>query len=203
MPELLTTNYSSISLRSAKPPTQPIPAAYLSTLYDDSTDSLDPNSSDYVFPSYNFDMFGSYCKLVTLKNYVYRELYSTGAEDKSDAEIIESVGQLDTLLQDWKNGIPQDYRPDVAQADDIIRRDPHLSVLYMHFNYYSCILAIHRRAISRATWSMDLDPRSGRLPFLRSPNSRTLISTQLCMQAARKSLKLVQHIPRDHTLFAG
>ena len=66
---------------------------------------------------------------------MYRELYSATASDKTDPEIITIVGQLDTLLEDWRNGIPLDYRPDVARPDDIIRRDPHMSIFYMYFNY--------------------------------------------------------------------
>ncbi|PLB46079.1 hypothetical protein P170DRAFT_259680 [Aspergillus steynii IBT 23096] len=193
-----------ISLRSATPPTQPIPTVSLNTLFDDRINHKNSNSSNNNFAtSYIFDLFDSYTGLTTLKSHVYRELYSATASDKSDPEIIAIVGQLDTLLEDWRNGIPLDYRPEVARPDDVIRRDPHMSIFYVHFSYYSCILAIHRKAISRATWSMNLDPRSCRLPPLRSPNPRTLISTQLCVQAARKSMELVQHLPQHHKLFGG
>lgn len=165
---------------------------------------MNSHSSNVNFTSsYIFDFFDSYTGLTTLKSHVYRELYSTSADDKSDAEVIAIVGQLDTLLQDWRDTIPMEYRPEVARPDDLIKRDPHMSIFYMHFSYYNCILAIHRKAISRATWSMNLDPRSGGLPSLRSPNSRTLISAQLCVRAARKSMELVQHLPQHHALFAG
>ncbi|KAH8423668.1 fungal specific transcription factor domain-containing protein [Aspergillus melleus] len=193
-----------ISLRSAIPPLQPIPTASLKQLFDDRIKNTNYHHPNHNFASsYIFDLLDSYYELTNLKGHVYRELYSTSADDKSDAEIITIVGQLDTLLQAWRDGIPHDYRPELARPDDIVRRDPHLSILYMHFSYYSCILAIHRRAISRATWSMDIDPRSNRPLSLRSPNPRTLVSAQLCMRAARELMELVRHIPRDHALFAG
>ncbi|KAI9036795.1 fungal specific transcription factor domain-containing protein [Aspergillus affinis] len=193
-----------ISLSSAMPPLQPIPNASLKQLFDDRIKNTNSPSSKHNFASsYIFDLFDSYCELTNLKSHVYRELYSTTAGDRTDAEIITIVGQLDTLLQDWRDGIPHDYRPELAKPDELVRKDPHLSILYMHFSYYACVLAIHRRAISRATWSMDLDPRSIRPLSLRSPNSRTLISAQLCMRAARELMELIRYIPRDHTLFAG
>ncbi|KAK1140911.1 hypothetical protein N8T08_009784 [Aspergillus melleus] len=109
-----------ISLRSAIPPLQPIPTASLKQLFDDRIKNTTYHHPNHNFASsYIFDLFDSYCELTELKGHVYRELYSTSADDKSDAEIITVVGQLDTLLQGWRDGIPHDYRPELARPDDI------------------------------------------------------------------------------------
>ncbi|KAA8646935.1 fungal specific transcription factor domain-containing protein [Aspergillus tanneri] len=67
----------------------------------------------------NFDLLDTFCKFSTIKLHVYRELYSTSAREKSDSEVIAAVGKLDSLLQDWKDNVPKEYRPDTAQPEDV------------------------------------------------------------------------------------
>lgn len=148
-----------------------------------------------------FNIFHSFCGLTVIKHQVYRQLYSALADDKDDAEVIAAVGDLDQQLSDWKSNIPDEYQPESASADIGIRRDPYLTVLYMHFSYYNCLMTIHRRGIESATWAIQLGRTHD--PGVRSSNPRAFLSRQILAAAARASLDLVRYVTPDHILCAG
>ncbi|KAL4783557.1 hypothetical protein BJX76DRAFT_368311 [Aspergillus varians] len=145
-----------------------------------------------------FDCYDAVCRLICLKEDVYRELYSLSAQDKSDSEVISRVGKLDTQLEEWKRTIPEGYRPGYP-----IHHGNSMPIIFLHLSYHNCLLTIHRRAIPCTTWSMRLDPALGSDYAVRSPNSRTLISTKLCAEAARTSMRLIKYIPPDNPLICG
>ncbi|KAL4929758.1 fungal specific transcription factor domain-containing protein [Aspergillus undulatus] len=155
-------------------------------------------------PSHHLlDFFDAFCELIRLKEDVYRSLYSLSAKDKSGTEVISRVGQLDARLEEWKDSIPQEYRPGHPDAARSIKQGSSALVIHLHLAYHNCLLTIHRRAIPCTTWSMCQDPILSPDSAIRSPNGRTLVSEKLCGEAARASLKLVKHIPQDNPLICG
>lgn len=150
-----------------------------------------------------FDCYETFHRLVNLKEDVYRELYSLSAQDKKDSEIISRVGQLDVRLEQWKNTIPEEYRPGHLNAADTIKRGNCMLIVYLHLSYHNCLLIIHRRTIPCTTWSMRVDPVLSPDFTTRSPNSRTLVSAKICGEAARASMRLVKYIPSDNALIRG
>lgn len=124
-------------------------------------------------------------------------------QDKSDAEVITAVSDLDSLLQEWTNSVPQGYVPGTLAAEDLVKGDAHLSMCYMHFSYYNCLLTLHRRVVTRATWSMYLDPFCGQSQSFCPDNTRPFMSRELCAKAARATMELALCIPKDHPLCLG
>lgn len=150
-----------------------------------------------------FDCYEAFHRLIGLKEDVYRQLYSLSAQEKDDSEIISRVGQLDARLEQWKNSIPEEYRPGHPDAMNTIKRGNCLLIVLLHLGYHNCLLTIHRRTIPCTTWSMRIDPVLSPGFTIRSPNSRTLISEKLCREAARASMRLVKYIPSDNALIRG
>ncbi len=151
-----------------------------------------------------FDCYPSFCRLLDLKEQVYRQLYSIAAQDKDDYEVIAAVGQLDSELEQWKADIPERYRPGHPKARDTIEQGFSATVLHLHLSYYNCVLVIHRRStFYRSHLNASTQPSARTRIAHQSPNPRALISTRLCADAARASLRLVKHIPKDNPLVRG
>lgn len=150
-----------------------------------------------------FDCYESFHRLIGLKEDVYRELYSLSAQDKDDTEIMSRVGQLDARLEQWKSSIPDEFRPGHPSATDTLKRGNCVLIVYLHLSYHNCLLTIHRRTIPCTTWSMHVDPVLSPDFTIRSPNPRTLVSAELCAEAARASMRLVKYIPSDNALIRG
>jgi hypothetical protein len=186
---------NSTALLSGTPPGQKLDITTLDGR--EAQDDLASRDKDRIT---TFDIFNSLHELTAIKSRVYQNLYSTCANEKSDTEVILTVGQLDDQLESWRNAIPEDYRPGTNNLVGSLRNDPHFGVAYLHFSYYYCLLTIHRRAMPFTTWQMDL---SGSQQHLRSPNTRTFLSRQISVAAARATLDLVRHIPAENMLYPG
>lgn len=150
-----------------------------------------------------FDCYESFHRLIGLKEDVYRKLYSLSAQDQDDSEIISRVGLLDEQLEQWRNSIPEEYRPGHSNATDALKRRNCVLIVYLHLSYHNCLLTIHRRTIPCTTWSMRVDPVLSPDFNIRSPNPRALVSADLCTEAARASMRLVKYIPSENALIRG
>jgi hypothetical protein len=151
-----------------------------------------------------FDCYPAFCQLLQLKEDVYRELYSISAQDKADYEVIATVGQLDEQLERWRDDIPEDYRPAHSKSKDAIRHGFCDTVLHLHLSYHNSVLVIHRRSMSYGKPLIDSgSPLTTRTHSAWSLNSRALMSTQLCAEAARATLRLVKYIPKHNPLTRG
>ncbi|KAL5356827.1 hypothetical protein BJX96DRAFT_162701 [Aspergillus floccosus] len=183
-----------IALRSGTPPAKKLDITAL-----DGREVQDDLSSRDNHELASFNVFSSLCELTAIKSRVHQDLYSACAEGKSDTEVIATVGQLDEQLEGWRSAIPEDYRPG-SNAVENMRNDPHLRVAYLHFSYYHCLLMIHRRAIPLATWQIELGSDH---QHFRPSNSRTLLSREISVAAARATLDLVRYIPPENVLYPG
>lgn len=154
-------------------------------------------------PNLAFDCYPAICRLVEIKEDIYRQLYSIVAQGKSAYEAIITVGELDTRLEQWKNDIPDKYRPGHPRAQDTIKQGISNNLLHIHISYFNCVLVIHRRSFPNTTWSTTLNALPTTHHAIRSANPRVLKSTQLCAEAARATLRLVKNIPKDNPLIRG
>jgi hypothetical protein len=151
-----------------------------------------------------FDCYPAYCQLLELKEDVYRELYSLSAEDKADYEVIATVGKLDSRLEQLRYDIPEEYRPGHSRFQDTIKRAISDTLLHLHLSYYNSVLVIHRRSLSYGMRPSDSSlPSATRAHTAWSSNSRALIPTQLCAEAARATLRLVKYIPKHNPITRG
>lgn len=94
-------------------------------------------------------------QLTIIKSKTCKLLYSTSALQKSDAELLRDIRQLDEELERWRHSVPIPYRPAMAFSDDMVAHnvpgaDVHIlmKTSITHLEYHYLAAAIHR-AIGR------------------------------------------------------
>jgi len=139
------------------------------------------------------NLFRFMCTFAIIESKVYKLLYSTTASRKSDGDLLNTIGELDKELEDWKEGIPLDFRPEheiKASHTPLV-----LHVVTLHFAYYNCLTTIHRMAVHHGIWTSRLSNYAIQGLNARPLNPRVFSSATLCVQAARESINLVRYIP--------
>ncbi|KAK4168980.1 6c6d08f8-8b27-48d1-a5e9-ee3a8a61eadc [Cladorrhinum sp. PSN259] len=140
------------------------------------------------------NLFRVMCELAVVESKVYNKLYSTTATKQSDGEILNTIGELDQELEDWKDRIPIDFRPEheiKASHTPLI-----LHIVMLHFNYYNCLTTIHRMSIHHGYWTSRLSNFAIQGLNARPLNPRIFSSAALCTSAARASISLLKYIPQ-------
>lgn len=181
-----------ICLRSGRPPAQ-----------DDDDMNVDLPSED---PSDNIgnipladgkgktNLFRLMCTFAIIESKVYKQLYSTKASKQSDGALLNTIGELDKELEEWKDGIPLDFRPEheiKASHTPLI-----LHIVVLHFAYYNCLTTIHRMSVHHGYWTSRLSNYAIQGLNARPLNPRVFSSAALCVQAARASIHLIRYIPQ-------
>lgn len=141
------------------------------------------------------NLFRVMCELAIVEGKVYNRLYSTKAAKQSDGELLNTIGELDQELEDWKDRIPIDFRPEheiKASHTPLI-----LHIVMLHFNYYNCLTTIHRMSIHHGYWTSRLSNYAIQGLNTRPLNPRVFSSAALCTSAARASISLLKYIPQD------
>ncbi|KAK9387692.1 fungal-specific transcription factor domain-containing protein [Lipomyces mesembrius] len=160
-----------MSLRTGRPP----------FIYDQDVSTDTPTGINSIF-SYMI-------RFSQIQSRTYTRLYSAAASRVSETELLDTIGELDKELLEWRDSMPLQYRPD----HEIVEQDPRLlvHVVYMHFAYYNCLTAIHRMSIHHPTWRR---PRRGAVTPSSAPrNPRVFASAALCVQAARATIYLLKY----------
>ncbi|KAI9049455.1 hypothetical protein LZ554_006487 [Drepanopeziza brunnea f. sp. 'monogermtubi'] len=181
-----------ICLRSGRPPAQ-----------DDNDMNVDLPSAD---PDDNIgnipladgkgkvNLFRLMCEFATIESKVYNQLYSTKASKQSDGELLNTIGELDHILEEWKDSIPVDFRPEheiKASHTPLI-----LHVVVLHFAYYNCLTTIHRMSVHHGYWTSRLSNFAIQGLNARPLNPRVFSSAALCVSAARASIHLIKYVPQ-------
>ncbi|KAF2834101.1 hypothetical protein M501DRAFT_964934, partial [Patellaria atrata CBS 101060] len=180
-----------ICLRSGRPPIQD----------DDDMNvelpSEDPQDNIGNIPLANgqgkVNLFRLMCTFAVIQSKVYKQLYSVKASRQSDGELLNTIGELDKELEDWKDAIPIDFRPEheiKASHTPLI-----LHVVVLHFAYYNCLTTIHRMSVHHGYWTSRLSNFAIQGLNARPLNPRVFSSAALCVQAARASIHLIKYIP--------
>ncbi|RYP79364.1 hypothetical protein DL769_002988 [Monosporascus sp. CRB-8-3] len=181
-----------LCLRSGRPPAQDDD--------DMNVDLPDPDPADNIgnIPLADgkgkMNLFRAMCELTTIESRVYRRLYSTKATKLSDGELLQIIGELDKELEDWKDSIPIDFRPEheiKASHTPLI-----LHVVMLHFAYYNALTTIHRMSVHHGYWTSRLSNYAIQGRNTRPLNPRVFSSAALCASAARASISLLKYIPQ-------
>ncbi|KAJ5903082.1 hypothetical protein N7504_005465 [Penicillium tannophilum] len=141
-----------------------------------------------------FNLFRSLCEFATIESKVYKKLYSAKASRQSDGELLNTIGELDKELEDWKDSIPTDFRPEheiQATHGPLI-----LHVVVLQFSYYNCLTTIHRMSVHHGYWTSRLSNYAIQGLNARPLNPRVFLSAVLCVTAARASINLIKYIPQ-------
>ncbi|KAI5370348.1 hypothetical protein Slin14017_G012270 [Septoria linicola] len=180
-----------ICLRSGRPPAQ-----------DDDDMNVDlpsENPPDNVgnvplVQGSTMNLFRLMCRFAQIQSRVYKQLYSVKASRQSDGELLNTIGDLDAALEEWKDSIPIDFRPEheiKAAHTPLI-----LHVVVLHFAYYNCLTTIHRMSVHHGYWTSRLSDYAVQGLNARPLNPRVFMSAALCVNAARTSIGLIRYIPQ-------
>ncbi|KAG5989641.1 hypothetical protein E4U52_005393 [Claviceps spartinae] len=140
------------------------------------------------------NLFRVMCEFTVIESRVYKKLYSTQATKQSDGDLLNTISELDQQLEDWKDSIPVDFRPEheiKASHTPLI-----LHVVMLHFTYYNCLTTIHRMSIHHGLWTSRLSNYAIQGLNSRPLNPRVFSSAQLCTAAARASIALLKYVPQ-------
>ncbi|OQE87631.1 hypothetical protein PENNAL_c0019G09709 [Penicillium nalgiovense] len=148
-----------------------------------------------------FNVFRSTCELALIKSQVHKHLYSVAAGDRPLVEVAGSVAMLDEKLQQWKNSIPTEFRPEPRRLSTFPQSPIAAILLYLHLSYFNCLIAIHRiTAAYGSRLGIDLVERSS---VYTLPNRVVFMSESLCTKAAAASVNLIKYMPKFNITLIG
>ncbi|KAI9889274.1 MAG: hypothetical protein M1814_005649 [Vezdaea aestivalis] len=140
------------------------------------------------------NLFRLMATFALIESKVYKLLYSTKASKQSDGELLNTIGELDAELEEWKDDIPIDFRPEYEiQAT---HTPLMLHIVVLHFSYYNCLTTIHRMSVHHGYWTNRLVDYAVQGLNARPLNPRVFTSAQVCVTAARASINLIKYIPQ-------
>ncbi|KAJ5703428.1 transcriptional regulator family: Fungal Specific TF [Penicillium malachiteum] len=181
-----------ICLRSGRPPVQDDDDMNVELPSEDPPDNV--GNVPLADGKGKFNLFRSFCEFATIESKVYKRLYSAKASRQADGELLNTIGELDKELEDWKDNIPVDFRPEYdiqATHGPLI-----LHVAVLHFAYYNCLTTIHRMSVHHGYWTSRLSNYAIQGLNARPLNPRVFLSAVLCVSAARASINLIKYIPQ-------
>ncbi|KOC18004.1 fungal specific transcription factor domain protein [Aspergillus flavus AF70] len=180
-----------ICLRSGRPPVQDDDDMNVELPSEDPPDNI--GNVPLSDGKGKFNLFRTLCRFATIESKVYKRLYSAKASKQSDGELLNTIGELDRELEEWKDSIPIDFRPEheiKASHTPLI-----LHVVVLHFSYYNCLTTIHRMSVHHGYWTSRLSNYAIQGLNARPLNPRVFLSAVLCVTAARASINLIKYIP--------
>ncbi|KAK2021828.1 fungal-specific transcription factor domain-containing protein [Colletotrichum zoysiae] len=140
------------------------------------------------------NLFRVMCEFATIESKVYTRLYATKATKQSNGELLNTIGELDQELEEWKDRIPIDFRPEheiKASHTPLI-----LHVVMLHLAYYNCLTTIHRMSVHHGYWTSRLSNYAIQGLNAKPLNPRVFSSAALCTAAARASISLLKYMPQ-------
>jgi hypothetical protein len=154
-------------------------------------------------PGQKFYPFRTMCAIALIESKVYSELYSAKSRPRTADETLRCIGRLDRELQEWKDTIPLEIRPEHKIQCE---REYRFAIVMLHFVYYNCVTAIHRVSVHHGSWTIDggdtkIDatplPPTPASPTTSNLNPRVYTSYTLCLSAARSIIHLASHFLDD------
>ncbi|KAK3723532.1 hypothetical protein LTR37_001784 [Vermiconidia calcicola] len=184
-----------ICLRSGRPPAQDDDDLNVELPSEDPPDNVGniPLASE-VDGKNTLNLFRLMCNFAQIQSAVYKQLYSVKASRQSDGELLNTIGDLDAQLEEWKDSIPLDFRPE--HEINAAHTPLILHVVVLHFAYYNCLTTIHRMSVHHGYWTSRLSDYAIQGLNARPLNPRVFMSAALCVNAARTSIGLIRYIPQ-------
>ncbi|KAL9102501.1 MAG: hypothetical protein Q9163_002366 [Psora crenata] len=181
-----------ICLRSGRPPAQDDDDMNVDLPTEDPSDNI--GNIPLADGKGKANLFRFMVTFAIIEGKVYKQLYSTKASRQSDGALLNTIGELDKELEEWKNAIPLDFRPEHEIKASHTPLVVHVVVL--HFAYYNCLTTIHRMSMHHGYWTSRLSNYAIQGRNTRPLNPRVFSSAALCVQAARASIQLIRYLPQ-------
>ncbi|TGJ71367.1 hypothetical protein EYR41_003333 [Orbilia oligospora] len=138
------------------------------------------------------NLFRRNCRFAQIQSRVYMQLYSAKAAKQSDGELLNTIGDLDRELEEWRDSIPLDFRPEHEISEAYL--DSTMPIVLMHFSYFNCLATIHRMSIAHSYWTNRLAQYAVSGLSTRPLNPRVFSSAALSVSAARSSIHLLKYV---------
>ncbi|OQE34649.1 hypothetical protein PENCOP_c016G07599 [Penicillium coprophilum] len=177
-----------LSLRTGQPPTitdencdLTLPPGYLDRAFLD----VENEEAPWYGPVFPFDL-----RLSIIKARAHRELYSVSCLQKSDAELLKSIRELDDALEEWRLSVPPIWRPTVSFSSEASDPNMGMHTVMLRLNYHLCMTIIHQASGRCKAW------RQGQSGMMDGVSS----SMALSVEASRSSLcylKAAEHVVVD------
>ncbi|CAI7654452.1 unnamed protein product [Penicillium glandicola] len=139
-----------LALRTGQPPTitdencdLTLPPGYLDRAFLE-VENEDAPWSGPVFP---FDL-----RLSIIKARAHRELYSVSSLQKSDAELLKSIRELDDNLEEWRLSVPPKWRPTMSFSSETSDPNMGMHTVLLRLNYHLCMTIIHQASGRCKSW---------------------------------------------------
>lgn len=181
----------SICIRSGNAPAQDVDDFDVDLPEDDHDDGYTSSADNNC----NIPFFRQLCRLTVIKSRIYGKLYSAKSLTKSSPEVHATVKELNAELEEWKRNNPVDEQlpQGAADADNLMG----ISQIGLQLAYYNSVIMINRIPLLHDFFST---PHLTNDPCKQNTHPRPLsaqssYSTNICVQAARDSLKLVTTMP--------
>lgn len=181
-----------ICLRSGRPPLQDDDDMNVELPSEDPPDNV--GNIPLADGKGKTNLFRLLCTYSIICSKVYKRLYAVSALRQSDGELLNTIGELDKELEEWKEGIPIDFRPEheIKAAHTPLM----LHVVVLHFSYYNCLTTIHRMSVHQGYWTNRLSNYAIQGLNARPLNPRVFSSAAVCVSAARATIHLIKYIPQ-------
>jgi len=140
-----------------------------------------------------FNLFRCMVEFAIIESKVYMQLYSAKASKQSDGELLNTIGDLDRELEEWKDSVPAEFSPD-CEAYSTAQSAKLMHIMILHFAYYNCLTTIHRMSIHHGYWTSRLSNYALAGLSARPLNPRVFASASLCVSAARSTINLIKHL---------
>ncbi|KAK6363371.1 hypothetical protein TWF730_000804 [Orbilia blumenaviensis] len=141
------------------------------------------------------NLFRRNCRFAQIQSRVYMQLYSAKAAKQTDGELLNTIGDLDRELEEWRDSMPLDFRPEHEISDAYI--ETTMPIVLMHFSYFNCLATIHRMSIAHSYWTNRLAQYAVSGLSTRPLNPRVFSSAALSVSAARSSIHLLKYVNQN------
>ena len=181
-----------IALRTGQPPMfsddncdLTLPPGYIDKLYS----SMEYHHHSQELPEY--PIFPVDLRLSIIKSRAHSALYSLKALQKSDAELLREIRELDDELEKWRLSVPLEWRPTMSFSQET--PDPNMSMhsVMLRLNYHLCMTIIHQASSRCKAWAKG---QSGVMEGISS-------SLTLSVEASRSTLLYLE--AAEHVLVDG
>ncbi|KAL2816469.1 hypothetical protein BJX63DRAFT_419954 [Aspergillus granulosus] len=125
-------------------------------------------------------------RLSMIKSRIFTALYSYKGLQKSDAEVVRAIRELDDELERWRLEIPLELRPTLSYGKEP-NKHPKMMSMYLilcHLNYYFCVNVVHVAGSRCEAWHL-VSTSPGMMDGLKS-------SLTLSVEASRSLLLYLQ-----------
>ncbi|KAJ5375840.1 transcriptional regulator family: Fungal Specific TF [Penicillium concentricum] len=177
-----------LALRTGQPPTitdencdLTLPPGYLDRAFSD----VENEEAPWYGPVFPFDL-----RLSMIKARAHRELYSVSSLQKSDAELLKSIRELDDALEEWRLSVPPKWRPTMSFSSETSDPNMGMHTVLLRLNYHLCMTIIHQASGRCKAW---MQGQSGMMDGVSS-------SMALSVEASRSSLcylEAAEHVVVD------